>query len=319
MKIWDIVKEDFEGPDELEEGWKNNVLATVIGVSSLLGSAKGQSGLPNTNGVNVSQQANKDSLRLDISKLFKSGQYVFHAQDDAYLKEELRKFGSEIVKNSTSDFLIEIVSSESRVTNYDMEPTSPTYKQKLDVGGLAQKRAGTVNFILTNFANELKKDGTLKGQVKFTQPKILIGDVPWPSVDPKTGVNRTNADPVYTKDQFIYVNIKIVNKQVQNQDPYNVFADNGEEVHFNQHTVAIVFYPTRSSNNAANAGNTNTAYENILLKTVKPNTPLTGKKNDKGVYLKDYVIPWQWWNANVSNRNLSQDNIDYITKNFEAR
>lgn len=41
MKIWDIIKEDFEGHSFIEEDWKRNVVAGAMAVSSMLG-ARGQ-------------------------------------------------------------------------------------------------------------------------------------------------------------------------------------------------------------------------------------------------------------------------------------
>ena len=167
MKIWEIIKEDFEPQQPLEEGWRENIMATVISVAGLFGSLKAQNKLPATTDVSVNQQVKGDSIKLDFGRLFHSGKYIFSKDEGELLRTELRKLGSQILKNATSDFTVEIVSSESRVTNYDMEPTSPTYKQGLKPGELAAKRAETARFILSNFIEELKKDGVFTGNVNF--------------------------------------------------------------------------------------------------------------------------------------------------------
>lgn len=315
MKIWEIIKEDFEPKQPLEEGWKENILATVISVASIFGSLKAQDRVPTATNVSVNQQIKNDSVRLDFGRLFPSGKYVFSKDESELLKGELRKLGNQILKNPTADFNVEIVSSESRVTNYDMEPTSPTYKKPLKSGELAQKRAETARFILANFIEELKKDGVFKGKVNFVlPPKVLIGDVPWPSAD---GQKKSN-DPSYTKDQYVYANIKVANSKAS-VDPYAAYSETGEDIYFNNKLFGIIFTPTRETQNVNQAGSKNTGYENVLFKTVKPDTPLRRNKDEQGVYLKTYVIPSAWWNQNVMNRKLTKDNIDYIVSHFESR
>ena len=107
MKIWDIIKEDFEKKPNLEEGWKENVLGTIMTVASLFGSVKAQDSQLNPSNLSVTQQINDNTLKLDIGKLFKSGRYRFDKRDDAIFKEELRKFGKEIQKSPTSEFIIQ--------------------------------------------------------------------------------------------------------------------------------------------------------------------------------------------------------------------
>jgi len=243
MKIWNIIKEDFEAKPNLDEGWKENVLATIMSVASIFGGVKGQNMPTSTSNVSVSQQVSDSTLKLDVGKLFKSGRYRFDKQDDAIFKDELRKFGKEIQKSPTSEFTVQIVSSESRVTNYDMEQSSPTYGKPLGVGELAKRRAETVTFIFTNFAEQLKKGGILKGDVKFMEPKILIGDIPWPSINPETKQRRTNDDSLYTKDQFVIVNVKI-SKPAEvkpSVDKFAAYAGMGEGIYLNNQLWAMAF------------------------------------------------------------------------------
>jgi hypothetical protein len=321
MKIWNIIKEDFDNKPNLDEGWRENVLGTIMGVASLFGTAKGQEMPSSTSNISINQQVSDSGLKLDVGKLFKSGRYRFDKKDDATFKDELRKFGMEIQKNPTSDFTIQIVSSESRVTNYDMEQSSPTYGKPLGVGELAKKRAETVNFIFTNFAEQLKKDGILKGDVKFAEPKILIGDTPWPSTNPETKQRRTNDDSLYTKDQFVIVNVKI-SKPTAPLPPVNKFAayaGMGEGIYMNGRLWAMAFEPIRKSNDITKSGNIDAGYQDVLLKTVVPDKKLFGKKDEQGVYLKSYLIPWEWWNEKTgTSHTLTPEIADYIIKHFEV-
>lgn len=325
MKIWSIIKEDFEGKSKIDEGWKENILATIMGLSTMFGSVKAQDKSSDATNLSVSQQVGDNMLKLDIGKIFKSGRYRFNPKDNQIFNEELRKFGKEIQKNPTSEFTIQIVSSESRVTNYDMEETSPTYGKPLAVGDLAKKRAETVNFILTTFATQLKKEGVLKGDVKFVEPKILIGDVPWPSLNPETKQRRSNDDAVYTKDQFVVVNIKIGKPQTTQVtpppvDPYAVYADMGEGIYYNNQLFAMAFEDTRFSDKIDKSGNKDAGYQNVLFKTVKPNTQVIGKKDEKNVYTGTYLIPWQWWNSKTgTTHTLTPEIVDYIIKNFKVK
>jgi len=323
MKIWNIIKEDFDNKPNLDEGWKENVLATIMGVASIFGTAKGQEMPSSTSNVSVSQQVSDSSLKLDVGKLFKSGRYRFDKTDDAIFKDELRKFGKEIQKNPTSDFTIQIVSSESRVTNYDMEQSSPTYGKPLGIGELAKKRAETVSFIFTNFSEQLKKDGILKGDVKFMEPKILIGDIPWPSTNPETKQRRTNDDSLYTKDQFVIVNVKINKPNVQVKQPtttdFSIYAGMGEGIFVGGRLWAMIFEPIRSSADVTKSGNIDAGKQTILLKTVIPDKKLFGKKDEQGVYVKSYLVPWEWWNEKTgTTHTLTPEIADYIMKHFEV-
>lgn len=318
MKMWDIIREDFESSNNLNEGWKDNIMATIFGIASIFGGLKAQNKTLPADSVNVSQQMKNDSIKLDIGRFFESGKYSFTKADSKSLGEELRKLGNEILKNPNSEFIVEIVSSESRVPNYDKEPSSPTYNQELPEGELATRRAQTVQFVLETFVKELKENGVLKGEVKFvTPPTIRIGKATWPSINPETMKRRVWSDPMYKADQYVYANIKINPNKV---DPFSAFAEMGEPIyrHDNKQLFGILFYDTKKTDKISVSGNLNTAYQNVLLKTVKPNTAISGKKNDPNVYLKSYIIPFEWWNSNV-HYGLTEANIDYITSHFEVK
>lgn len=319
MKIWDIIKEDFEGKKPVQEGWKENVLATVISLASLFGNAKSQ-GPMNTQNVSVNTQAKGDSVKLDIGRLFPSGRYIFTEKDNEMVKAELKKFGQQIMKNPTADFNVQIVSSESQVPNYDMEPSSAGYQQPLQKQQLAQKRAETVHFLMATFANQLKKTGVLKGNVNFVQPKILVGDVTWPSVDPKSGQKLTKDNPAYTKDQFVNVNISVAgtSKTAQVSDPYAAYSEMGEGIYVNDRLFGMAFFDTRKSGAIDQAGNKDTGHEDVLFKTVKPDTQLSGKRNEN-VYLKTYKIPSDWYNSNIHGTKMTPQQVEYITTHFEVR
>lgn len=314
MKIWDIVKEDFESTQQpIDEGWKTNILAAAISLATMFGKASAQKGPNAQANVAVSQQMQGKTISLDLGKLFPSGKYQFSEQDKQAIENELRQFGKLVLASPTSDFTIQIVSSESQVPNYDAEPNSPTYKQPLKQGQLAQKRAESVMQLMKTFADELKKNGTLKGDVKFVDSNISIGDTPW---DPSLGKDNE----VYQKDQFVKANIQVSKGSGgtvtpgggDGGDKYAAFASRGEEVYAGHNMFAMIFYPTKATSNVGQNGALNTSEQDVLLRKVKPNTALTGNRNEQGVYTQDFMIPKQWWNKNVFNNTLSPKNLQDI-------
>lgn len=311
MKIWDIVKEDFESTQQpIDEGWKTNILAAAISLATMFGKASAQKG-PNAQAdVAMSQQMQGKTISLDMGKFFQSGKYQFSEQDKQAIEGELRQFGKLVLASPTSDFTIQIVSSESQVPNYDAEPNSPTYKQPLKQGQLAQKRAESVMQLLRTFADELKKNGTLKGEVKFVDSKVQVGNTPW---DPKLGKDNE----AYQKEQFVKANIQVSKGSGTvtpggGGDKYAAFASRGEEVYAGHNMFAMIFYPTKATSSATDNGALNTGQQDVLLRKVKPNTALTGQRNEEGVYTQDFIIPKQWWNKNVFNNTLSPKNLQDI-------
>jgi hypothetical protein len=303
MKIW--IKQKLR--ENLEGGWKNNALAAILTVSNLFGNAKASGTNPEPN-VGISKKIVNNSFTLNITNAFASGKYNFHEKEIGVLQSELKKFGFLIEKNPNTNILVEIVSSESQVPNYDNEIGTNI---KLDVGILAQKRTNTAKFAILKFIEDLKNKNVFRGGLKFTEPVIKIGNVKW---DPKLGKDN----PVYTKDQFVKVHIKFVPiKDTINTIDFSAYSDRGEVIRLGNNTWGMIFYPTRKSNTDTASGNLNTAYQDVLLKTVKPNTPLRGLKDEKNVYLDTYLIPSEWWNKNVSNNTLTPELVKVITSTPE--
>jgi hypothetical protein len=318
MKIWDIVKEDFESTQQpIDEGWKTNILAAAISLATMFGKANAQKGPNAQPNVELSQQMQGKTLSLDLGKFFQSGKYQFNEQDKQAIEGELRSFGKIVLASPTSDFTIQIVSSESQVTNYDAEPNSPTYKQPLKKGELAQKRAESVMQLLKTFADELKKNGTLKGNVNFLESKVEIGKTPWDG-------KLSKDDPKYQAEQFVKANIQVskgsgtVTPGGGNGDKFAAFASRGEQVFAGHNMYAMIFYPTKATSSVTDNGALNTGDQDVLLRQVKKDTPTNGDRNQKGVYLGDngqggdYIIPKAWWNKNVFNNTLNAQNIKDI-------
>lgn len=311
MKLWDIVKEDYEGTQQpIDEGWKTNILAAAISLATMFGKASAQKGPNAQANVAMAQQIQGKTISLDLGKFFQSGKYQFSEQDKQAIEGELRQFGKLVLASPTSDFTIQVVSSESQVPNYDAEPNSPTYKQPLKQGQLAQKRAESVLQLMKTFADELKKNGTLKGEVKFVDSKVQVGNTPW---DPKLGKDNE----AYQKEQFVKANIQ-VSKGSGTETPggggdkYANFASRGEQVFLGTNSFAMIFYPTKATTSATQSGALNTGDQDVLLRQTKRDAVLTGERNQPNIYTKDYLIPKSWWNKNVFNNTLNAQNVKDI-------
>ena len=57
----------------------------------------------------------------------------------------------------------------------------------------------------------------------------------------------------------------------------------------------------------------------VLFKTVIKDKKVTGNKNEN-VYLKTFIIPWEWWNKNVDPSHAFSEKVyNYILSNFEVK
>lgn len=297
IKLSTIILES----NKLDEGWKENILATALSVAGFFSNASAKTNY--TDSTTISQNIS-DSLTVPMGTLFASGRYLFNPSDKA-ITEKLKLIGNYIQKNPNSNFDIEIISSESLVPNYDAEKPG---KVKLQSGELAQKRAEVAKYTISIFMEDLKKEGILKGNTNFINPQILIGKTPYtPGEDPR--------QDKFTKEQYVNVIIKAKTQKTTNN--YSIFAENGDEMYDeNKQLIGMVFYSTIKSNKINNAGNINTSNVDVLFRKVKPNTSLIGNKSEKGVYTQDYIIPGNEWNR-LSYRTgnvLSQDNLKTISK-----
>ena len=277
IKLTPIVQEI-----QLEEGWKENILAMAVAASSMFGNVKGQS--IDKQQPTTTQQANSPSLNISLGSIFPSGRYIISGQNKNQLIEKLSELGEYVTKNPSLDYKIEIISSESQVPNYDAEKPN---KPKLEVGELAKKRADVANYAINTFINDLKKNGKLTGNILITIPPVLIGKEKFVS-------GKDNKDDAkYTKDQFVTIRIT-ASKNNNLTNEYSAYSHIGEEMYMGNRAVAIAFTPSRKTADITKSGNLENK-QTVLLRMVKKDTPLSGNINQKGVYIRDYKIPADEW------------------------
>lgn len=287
-----ILQEEAEilfKENNIDEGWKENILAAALAVSGLFGSTKGQAQVKNDPEVKKIIQTDKNNLTVPIGSLFQSGRYTF--TDKESIKEKLKEIGAFLQKYPDAPFDISIESSESQVPNKDVDAGSigkddqgkPEYK-RLEKGELAKKRAETATFLIKSFVENMKKTGNFKGNVSFGNPDVKIGKT---TFNPSGGDKST--DDKFTKEQFVNIIIKL--KGNANTADFEVKAKPGEYVHNeNDKTIGRIFYKSRSSDDIKDQGSKNTGKEDAYFREMDDIGKFTGK---------EYKIPSDWFNSNI--------------------
>lgn len=310
IKLLDILNEVEE--EQLEEGWKENILATAMAASALFGGpkasgAQGRNQSPEKPG--VSQQVTSDVLNIDFGSLFPSGRYIIRGDNEKQLQDKLEQIGKYVARNPNANYKVEIISSESQVPNYDAEKTG---KPKLDVGELAQKRADAAKFAIEKYFAAIKNQGGFEGKVDVIVTPVRIGKEKFTQ-----GVDNKD-DAKYTKDQFVKLKVSAETQtKTVKYDPYAAYAHEGEIMYKDGKAYAMVFYPSRATKDVTKGGGLNTGYQDVLLRVVdlkgleRKGEALTGDINQPGAYTQDYKIPWEKWNTVVgTSHNLTQRMID---------
>jgi hypothetical protein len=292
IKLLDLLNE-IQEEQQLDEGWKENIMAVAIAAASLVGNkAKGQDVLQK-NPVAVTQQikqANRDTLNLNFGTNFQSGKYTFNQGNAADLSDKLVAIGNFIKSHPNREFTVNIVSSESKVPNYDLEKSSPNFKSKLDTGQLAQKRAISMKLAIQTLVDKLKEEGIDVGTVNFNPAKTLVGGPEW-----KQGMKAT--DPKFTEHQYVKFQITSANKGFD----YNAFSSDGESMFDERrHLIARAFVRTRETTDITKAGNTDTGHEDVLVRFVDKFGKFTGE---------DYLVDGLWWNKNKNINNVIDVNF----------
>lgn len=287
IKLLDILHEVEQ--ERIEEGWKENILATAIAASSLFGGAKGQGVQKNKEVPGITQQATSNVLTLDFGSIFPSGRYKIKGDNEKDLLDMLEKIGKYIYKNPNSDYKVEILSSESQVPNYDAEKTG---KPELKVKELAEKRAETAKEYIEEYFNRLKRMGGFKGKLDVVTAPVKIGSVKF-----KSGVDNKD-DPKYTKDQYVKLKISAETTATQT-DPFEAYAKKGEAIYKGNNLIGRVFYKTRQSADISKQGNVDTGTEDVLFRILKPDT--------QGDYIKAYAVPSEVWNNKQGAANTVTD------------
>lgn len=307
IKLVDILNEVEE--EQLEEGWKENILATAMAASALFGGpktsgAQGRNQFPEKPG--VTQQATSDILNVDFGSLFPSGRYLIKGANEKQLQDKLEQIGKYVARNPNANYKVEIISSESQVPNYDAEKTG---KPKLNTGELAQKRAEAAKFAIEKYFAGIKDQGGFGGKVDVTVAPVQIGKEKFTQ-----GVDNKD-DSKYGKDQFVKLKISAETNTTK-YDPYAGYSHEGQLMYKGNRAYAMAFYPSRTTKDITKSGNLNTGYQDVLLRIVDPGLErrggsLSGDINQKGVYVQDYKIPQDKWNTTIgTTTTVTQDMMD---------
>jgi len=311
IKLVNLLKEieQERREQQLEEGWKENIIAAAMAASMLVGGVKGQSsdgGIGGKAGIEMtSKQQDPGPLNVNFGTAFPSGRYIIKGEAQGTLESKLGEVARYIEQNPNADYTIEIISSESQVPNYDAEKPG---RVKLDTGELAEKRATVLNVAIKALTQKLKEDGKLSGNVDIKISPVLIGSEKFTS-----GVDNKD-DSKYTKDQFVKIKVTAKTKI---EDKYAAYAKDGERIFMNQKAYAMIFYPTAATTSKSSAGQLNASYQDVLLKKIdrvgleRSGRSINPKINAANQYTATYKIPWQEWNKATSGTNtITQSMID---------
>lgn len=161
------------------------------------------------------QQTNETLPSMNVTVNFKSGCHSNKGgnkcpanQVSTNIDPQIEKIKT-FLKNAPKGKLIEVVLSagESQVPNKDAEKTE---LPRLNPGELSKMRYQSLEGYLTQKFQEWIKEGIITSMPRFTKVEPVIGPTKW---DPAKGADN----PVYTKEQYLGVVIRVTNEPVTTQ------------------------------------------------------------------------------------------------------
>jgi hypothetical protein len=330
IKLTDLLNEieQERREQQLEEGWKENIVAAAMAASTLFGGIKGQTpgmgNIGNKAGIEQStiKQVKQGPLDVNFGAAFPSGRYLIKGPSQDTLVNKLEEIGKYIAKNPTSDYKIEIISSESQVPNYDAEKLG---RVKLNTGELAEKRATVINAAIKEFTDNLKQQGVLKGNIDIKTSPALVGSEKFTA-----GVDNKD-DAKYTKDQFVKVKITATPKSVPNKTHVKASATDTEPIYAPGEgskvnpAIGEIWYTTRVAvDNESGTVNYNPGdvYAIRFLKDFKDwgkddqgnkirsvNGDINQNVYEPGIY---YIKKGDWMKVGGSAKNMSREKLQSL-------
>ena len=285
--------------EQLEEGWKENILALSIAAASMFGGkgAQAQQAAPKAKASTTQQiKQTKDTLEIDFGTNFESGKYSFGERDQEELKSKFASIGSFIQAHPGKSFKVNITASESKVPNYDKEEGSKTYNEKLGSGELAQKRAAGMKYGIESFINKLKQQGISVGEVSYEESKTMVGGPEW---QPEKGDKST--DQKFTDHQFVDFQIIALDSDDGKTADYSNFSSDKTRMFDDAgHVIADIRFATSDTKDITKQGTLDTRRGDVLVQF----------RGDFGPTEKvDYLVDGDWWNQNKEStgNRMTQD------------
>jgi hypothetical protein len=235
---------------------------------------------------------------IDFENVFTSGEYNFTPKYMNVVNNNVTKISDYIKGKNLKDFKLVITPGESQV------PNPKGFEQK---GSLAIKRAEVLKKYLET---SLPPILNISPKIEISTP--VIGTTKWNN---KLGKENN----VYKKEQFVKVSVVVTTKSVPTppvETPYKITAKDKESVFFktqySSYLGAFAQYPTRQSSDIRDAGNLNTAIQDVTLKIIKKDT-IPFQVTDV------YLVPSSWWNSRTAaeTNSLYPQDLEYIKKNFK--
>ena len=276
----------------IDEGWKQNLITGMIALSSLTG-IKAQTDEKSTQEITKKEYVknlSNDSLDIKFDKFFKSAKYQFDKSDSSDIINKIAQIVEFTKTHKDNNIIINITSSESQVR----------YDKQFPV--LAEQRADFIKNLIKTTLDNLSKNNEFNGKYTFNTDNKL-GDIPY-------SIGENPNQEKFEKDQYVKVNLKVDGKKIikSTENDYSAYSIRGERVFDeNNHAIGDIYSKSKESHSIKDAGNLNTAYQNVLMKCLDS----MGKYNDTM-----YLIPADWWNMNVTTKRLSKKTLDKIKDKF---
>ena len=282
---------DMYSNDEIDEASLKNIMAglAMTAASVIGGKAKAQVNTSDpatnrmvaqnlkadttTNTAKYKQVSKDTSINVDFGTSFGSGKADFDAANTKTLSDKFKQIASFIKQHPNSSFDITINASESRVPQSNIG-----YGEK----ELATARANTLEDALKIFFDNLKKEN-----INVKGVNIKIGDIKIGGPVFAKGKDDP-ADQKFKDHQYVNATISAKDSGEEKEDIYKQFASRGDKSFYLGGVIqAIPYYRTRETGDVKQAGNKNTAYEDVLVRFVDKNGKFTGE---------DYIVPSDWLN-----------------------
>ena len=302
--------------ERIDEGVKELIIAGALALASSGGAKAQRSNVTNQPTINreytTTQSKSTDtSITVDFGSEFESGSYLFNQSKSKETEKKLARIADFIKSHKNLNIKIIIEGSESLVPNIDRYTG-----QRIPRGGLSKMRVEQTKDLIEKYMDSLLEKGLFKGTYDTL---TRLG----------TATYYRGEDPSkqkFTREQYVRVTLKASEPTVVKKDEYAAYSKRDERVYIGGKAVGDLFYRSRSTTKKDYQGNIDTGHEDVLLRTLSPESVFAETKNPYDGKL--YLIPSEWWNGEPAEdgykrhtitNHITPEDFEYIKKNFAVK
>jgi hypothetical protein len=148
-----------------------------------------------------------DKITINFDAQWKPGFYSVGALPQAKqadLSKKITDLANYIIRNRVKESTINVIVSESQVTNYNIEDGDTSKTEPLPQGMMAEYRAGNIKRYIDT--NPIIQDARKRGYKLIVKTTPLVGQTPYTK-----GVSNPR-DPKYQKDIFVRFEMELASK-----------------------------------------------------------------------------------------------------------